>query len=1020
MSRARHSGGVPEPGDVVGRWRLVAALGSGGMATVWRAEAVDGGEDVALKILHQTRITTEETRRMRREYLTLIRLDHPHIVKVFDAGQHDGFPYLALQYVAGQDLGQLLERWKLAEPTDRFARAERITRELCEALSYVHARGIIHRDMKPGNVLIGHDGHAWLTDFGVVKDVESFNTNLTMAGRLVGTVAFMAPEQITGDPVDSRADLYGLGALLYAMLTGRRPVIADTIAGYLARQLAEMPKSPVEVDSRVPPRLDRLCMRLLQKDPGQRFATAAEVLAALDTPESHAELPMHGRDGVVERVEARLQALGEGVGGALAIVGPRGSGRSRCLREVAARAAQRGLVVSPPAAAAEAQVLLVDDVHLLTAPALAPLVARMERALGENPALMVFVSAAPLPTAVQDLAEVVPVEELTLEPLDREGVRSLLRDRGVSGGLGAALTRRLAGEVGGWPGPLVEQFDTLIAEGWLARNGDGSVRASRPIDHIRTDPLPLPASERAGAFAASSALEPDARGVLEAAAVLAMPASVGVLGATAGLADASRAVEALARAGLVNLKTEGLQELVELTSSRLGQAVCEALPAERLRALHGAAATALRERYGRGGGAIAELIAHHLVSAGTGAEARPLLVGAAQSALRRGDASHARLLAERALALEGTARLPDAVEETKLCRLARSVLGDALRASGRLRKALECWTSALALGGAGESERARLLVSGALAGIALGDAAAAEGDLLNGLVRLPQGDALWVEATHAAAELSWGRGDRAGAVSRWHALAGFAAETRNTLAGILADAGLLLVQTAPGPHTLNAWSALYQRAQRFGRPGTLASVAAQLGRAALEVGELARVASLADELAELGERREWPEVAALGSALHAATFAAAGDGPGAARAARDALAAVMVEEARQGHIAAIAVRAWSSVEDAGEAAKWLVADCFPPTPPYDAEGLRQSCLALAWQRSRPDDAVEAARVAVSRPLLSVSGGAWVRMDAARVLRRLGHPVEAAAAVKGLDGLLRTNGLVGLVGRLGEG
>ncbi len=1016
MDRPAQSGRAPGPGDVVGRWRLHSALGSGGMATVWRAAPVEGGEDIALKILHQTRLAGDEIRRMQREYLTLIRLDHPNIVKVIESGQHAGFPWLALHYVRGEDLGQLLARWAQAEPQDRFVRAERIIRELCAALSYVHARRIIHRDMKPGNVLIGEDGRAFLTDFGVVKDVESFSTNLTMVGRLVGTVAFMAPEQITGEPVDHRADLYGLGALLYALLTGRRPVIAETIAGYLARQLTEMPTSPVEVNSQVPLRLDRVCMRLLQKDPDQRYASAGDVLAALDAPENVAELPLHGRDEVLERLDARLASLAAGVGGAVAVVGPPGSGRSRCLHEVRLRAEQRGLRVAPPAAWAEAQVLLVDDAGAVTPETRDAVVDRMQNALLERAALLVFAYATPLPSNVHALCDVAPTEEIALPPLDRESVRSLLRDRGLSGGLGAAVTRRLFQEFGGWPGPIVGQLDALLAEGWLMTNADGSVRAIRPIDHLRTDPLPLLLAERAAATAAAAALDADARAVLEAAAVLAMPASVGVLAAAAGLADAARALDTLLRASLVGMKNEGLQELVELVSPRLGQAVCAALPDERRRALHTASARALQSRYGRGGGAIAELIAHHLAAGGLEGEARPLLLAAAQGALRRGDATQAKLLAQRALTLEGRGAAADAAEEARLRRLARTALADAFHAVGQLGKALDGWRDALGVGGAEELETARLLVSSALTALALGQR---NPDLLTGLARLPQGDALWVEATQMAAELAWARADPGEAAARWHALAAHSTDTRNPLASILADTGITLLTPGPVIHTVAAWSALLERAQRFGRPGPIVTVAAHLGRVGLEVGDLARVAALAEELAELGERREWSDVGALASALTAQVLGASGDGAGAVRAAKEAISTLKIEEARHAVVAALAIGAWAHFEDAAEAAPWLDAAAFPPTAPFDSEALRQALLALAWQSARPEAAVAAARLAIATPPLSVSGAAWVRISAAQVLRRVGHPVEAAAAVAGLDKALRGNGLVGLVGRLGE-
>jgi tetratricopeptide (TPR) repeat protein len=1009
----RPTGTAPEAGAQIGRWRLTARLGTGGMATVWRAEPIGGGTDVALKILHQTRVTTEETRRLQREFLTLQRLDHPAIVKVIEAGTHDGFPWLALEYVRGRDLGRVIAAWSADEPADRWARVERITRELCGALAYVHDRGIIHRDLKPGNVLVGDDGQAWLTDFGVVKDVESFHTNLTMAGRLVGTVAFMAPEQITGEPVDARSDLYGLGALMYAMLTGRRPVIADTIAGYLARQLAEMPKSPAELDARTPLRLDRICMRLLQKDPAQRYPTAREVLAALDAEDAPGELPIHGRDEAIARISAHLDALVGGVGGALSVVGPAGSGRSRLLREAATLAATRGLGTSPPGAPGAARVLIVDDLDRLGAAALHALVERMSSALTGDPALLLFSGGDPLGSALHGLTDSVPVEDLELRPLTREEVRTLLRDRGASAGLGAALARRLHADLGGWPGPVIEQLETLLAEGWLERNADGSVRAVRTLDQLRVDPLPLLPRERAEAQARLARLDAPSVRLLEAAAVLAVPATIGVVAAAAGQANPQSTVDGLVRAGLLRVRVDGLQELVEVASPRAGQAVLETIPADHLRQLHGAAARALRERYGRTGGAIAELVAHHLERGGAPDEALPFLVTAAQASLRRGESAHARRLAERALQLGRPAGPDDGPETLRGRRAARTVYGEALRASGRHREAAAAWREALAIGGESDADRVRLRVALALVSADLGDVEVAAAELSASLAALPQGDVLWVEATHAAAELAYAGGDRAAAVARWHALAAFAAETRHAQAGVLADAGLLLVQAAPTAHTLAAWGGLYDRARRQGRPAVLALIAAHAARVALELGERARAATLADELADAGERQEWPAVATLGVAVQAAVLAAGGDDEGAVRAAREALSGAVIDEVRSPLAAAFAIRAWASVADVPDALDWLTRAPFRPCPPFDGEALRQSLIALACARHQPAQAVTAARAAVARPLFSVPGGARVRLDAARVLIEHGHPIEARTALHGLDAALAAGGLAGL-------
>ena len=194
----------PLPGDQVGSYRLGDMLGVGGMATVYKATHPEHGL-VALKVLHPGKADTEEARRFRREFLTLRELDHPAVVRVFEAGKHGVYPWLAMEYVDGVDLGTLVDRWNAEPPADRFGRVEVIFRDLCEALRAVHVAGLVHRDLKPSNVLVTSGGRAKLTDFGVVKSQGGqFTTQLTVAGKLVGTVAFMAPEQITGEVVQLR------------------------------------------------------------------------------------------------------------------------------------------------------------------------------------------------------------------------------------------------------------------------------------------------------------------------------------------------------------------------------------------------------------------------------------------------------------------------------------------------------------------------------------------------------------------------------------------------------------------------------------------------------------------------------------------------------------------------------------------------------------------------------------------------------------------------------------------------
>ncbi|MBA2320259.1 MAG: serine/threonine protein kinase, partial [Deltaproteobacteria bacterium] len=268
----------PEPGDLLGPFRLLERIGAGGMATVYRA-AHPSGAIVAVKVLNPATVAQEDVRRFTREYQLLARIDHPNVVKTYEAGVRQGYPWLALEYVAGTDLATLIDQWAANPPADRFERAEHLLRGLCRALQYVHDLGFVHRDLKPQNVLVTAEGDAKLTDFGVVKAGEGV-TQLTMAGRLVGTVAFMAPEQITGEPLDRRTDLYALGAVLYMMLTFRRPIEAASVAGYLARHLTEVPRPPSDWEPSIPRRLERICQRLLVKDRSARYPSALAVLQA--------------------------------------------------------------------------------------------------------------------------------------------------------------------------------------------------------------------------------------------------------------------------------------------------------------------------------------------------------------------------------------------------------------------------------------------------------------------------------------------------------------------------------------------------------------------------------------------------------------------------------------------------------------------------------------------------------------------------------------------------------------------
>ncbi len=693
--------GVPTAGTRVGAYLLEEQVGSGGNARVFRARDASG-RIVALKLLHPGRATAEDLKRFQREFASLQRLDHPNVIEVYDASVTAGHAWLAMEFIDGCDLGGLVERWTASEPPDRWARVERILRGLCAALDVVHASGVVHRDLKPTNVLVTTEGDPKLTDFGVVKGDDVFSTNLTVAGQLLGTVAFMSPEQITGEPIDARSDLYALGAMLYVLLTGRRPVVADSIASYLARHLASDPPRPSELRPDVPPTLERICLRLLRKDPEGRYASAAEVLVALEGQGTESLVTLQGRDSALARCKEVLAASqDQQVSFSLGLVGPQGVGRTAMLEAVGRQARVLGLPVVqardewPPEGP---RVVLADDLDQREGLRLSDLT---ERAM-EVPTILVWTAEAALgsrelksPSLAADLA-VLGGSVVPLGALDRSGVVALLRERGLSGRLGPLLGRRLCALLGGLPGPTLEQVDTLMREGWLRRDGP-KVVAAVPIERLKEDPLPVPEGTRKELMGRITGLSPEARRFLEVVAVLGGEASGDLAQQLAPLRTGE--LDRLEHAGLVRRQEAGVEHTLRLARPRLARVLYESLtPSERV-GLHRAVAEALLARHARRPGAMAAVMADHLMRAGAPERAWPLLVQAARRAARRRDPALTLRLATRARDAGALGR--DRLEPEEARRLERETLalrGEALLANRRPEEARQALTTSLELG----------------------------------------------------------------------------------------------------------------------------------------------------------------------------------------------------------------------------------------------------------------------------------------------------------------------------------
>jgi eukaryotic-like serine/threonine-protein kinase len=261
---------------ISGRYRLIAPLGEGGMATIWRALDEQLDREVAVKLLREQYGNDPGfTARFKQEARAAGSLQHPNIVPVYDYGTDtDGAQYIVMQLVEGDDLAALLRERTRLETDD----AVRVAIGVASALEAAHRRGLVHRDVKPGNILITDDGEVKVTDFGIARAVAE--ASMTVTGTTLGSVHYFSPEQARGDEVTGASDVYSLGIVLYEMLTGRRPFEGDSAAGVALKRLSEDPPPP-ESFVPVPSGLSAIVMRALQREPADRFPDAGSFAEAL-------------------------------------------------------------------------------------------------------------------------------------------------------------------------------------------------------------------------------------------------------------------------------------------------------------------------------------------------------------------------------------------------------------------------------------------------------------------------------------------------------------------------------------------------------------------------------------------------------------------------------------------------------------------------------------------------------------------------------------------------------------------
>ena len=263
-----------------GRYRVLGKLGSGGMADVYCAEDMHLGRKVAVKLLH-TRFAQDQefVERFRREASSAAGLQHPNVVGVYDRGEFDDTYYIAMEYCEGESLKQLIVREAPLDP----ARAIAITKQILVASRFAHRRNVIHRDLKPHNVILDEEENVKVTDFGIARAGAS---DITEVGAIMGTAQYLSPEQAQGRPVTEASDLYSVGVVLFELLTGRAPFSGDSPVAVAMQHVSQPPPSPREFQPSIPPALEAVVLKALAKDPAQRYGDSDSFIKALEGVEA--------------------------------------------------------------------------------------------------------------------------------------------------------------------------------------------------------------------------------------------------------------------------------------------------------------------------------------------------------------------------------------------------------------------------------------------------------------------------------------------------------------------------------------------------------------------------------------------------------------------------------------------------------------------------------------------------------------------------------------------------------------
>jgi tetratricopeptide (TPR) repeat protein len=347
----------PEPTSFAnGRYQVKKFLGEGGKKKVYLVHDTLLDRDVAFALIKTEKLDDATRTRVNREARAMGRLgDHPNIVAIYDMGEHEGQPYIVIPVMPGGDVEGLIE--KATEHRLPIDKAIDIVKAVCRGLEFAHSKGIIHRDIKPGNIWLGADGTAKIGDFGLALAVDL--SRLTQAGMMVGTVTYMPPEQAMGGKVTAKVDLYSLGAMLYEMVTGRPPFVGDDSIAIIGQHINTPPVSPTWHRADLPPALETLILQLLEKDPEKRPESATVVLRALEaieagkakieapSPETPAENPLYrrvfvGREPELRQLQSAFDGAISGQGALMMVTGEPGIGKTALCEQLSTYATLRG------------------------------------------------------------------------------------------------------------------------------------------------------------------------------------------------------------------------------------------------------------------------------------------------------------------------------------------------------------------------------------------------------------------------------------------------------------------------------------------------------------------------------------------------------------------------------------------------------------------------------------------------------------------------------------------------------